>query len=491
MDNQPTISMHFSEYFKVAPTEIEDYGAFNVSVINDLPLFIDPFLLFNSAREDYQKLHEDIIQYLCFLRDEACSGNVAPGLLGAWYTFSEVKQTWLGFSQVGNKGRGLGSKFANALSRNLATVFTSFGREHITKGTHLEKLTLIEDGVGRDMISDFTTNLIKEYLLCYTQEFARQFINPNQRRTVTVNKTRFNYQTLSWQSRRFDLPFHDNDYVILTPRDMLTKDDTWISKADLMNSYYQVADALPDYQLRAQVNEYLMRILPERPSDREQQQAISATLAQFPQLIEYYIRLKEDTGDQAVSISEQKVSETTQLFVQQMRQLATLLRQYTQFYQYTGDTYTEARQRVMYLKDVIENKGGHRLFYVNGQPVRREDDLHILFRLAWCATVSDVSSEVNDGRGPADFKISRGAFDKTIVEFKLASNTQLRRNLERQVPIYQKASDAQGALKVIVFFTEQELSRLNKILSDLDLTGNEDIFLVDARSDNKPSASKA
>jgi hypothetical protein len=38
----------FNEYFDVAANQVDDYGAFNVSLINDLPLFIDPFLLFNS-----------------------------------------------------------------------------------------------------------------------------------------------------------------------------------------------------------------------------------------------------------------------------------------------------------------------------------------------------------------------------------------------------------------------------------------------------------
>lgn len=82
-----------------------------------------------------------------------------------WFTFREVKQTWLGFSKVGNDGRGLGLDFARALNQNLTTVFSSFGNETITRTPHLEKLTLIRDGVGCDSISDFTVRLIKEYLL--------------------------------------------------------------------------------------------------------------------------------------------------------------------------------------------------------------------------------------------------------------------------------------------------------------------------------------
>ena len=41
------------------------------------------------------------------------------------------------------------------------------------------------------------------------------------------------------------------------------------------------------------------------------------------------------------------------------------------------------------------------------------------------------------GRGAVDFKISRGSKDKTLVEFKLAKNTQLKRNLKNQVKIYE------------------------------------------------------
>jgi hypothetical protein len=117
--------------------------------------------------------------------------------------------------------------------------------------------------------------------------------------------------------------------------------------------------------------------------------------------------------------------------------------------------------------------------------------VHILFRLTWSNTISDVSREVNDGRGPADFKISRGAYDKTLVEFKLASNPQLKRNLRKQLEIYKKASDAKSGFKVIIFFIEEEFYRVTGILKELGLERNPDIVLIDARMDNKPSGSKA
>ncbi len=40
----PKLRIYFSDFFNVSPEKIKEYGAFNISLINDLPLFIDPFL---------------------------------------------------------------------------------------------------------------------------------------------------------------------------------------------------------------------------------------------------------------------------------------------------------------------------------------------------------------------------------------------------------------------------------------------------------------
>ena len=104
---------------------------------------------------------------------------------------------------------------------------------------------------------------------------------------------------------------------------------------------------------------------------------------------------------------------------------------------------------------------------------------------------SDVGTEANDGRGPVDYKISRGAKDKTLIEMKLAKNTALERNLENQLPIYKAASDAKQGIKAIIFFTAGEERRVHTILRKLGIEGHKDVVLIDARNDNKQSGSKA
>jgi hypothetical protein len=489
------MSIYFSDVFEVEPDVLDKYGAFNISLVTDLPLFIDPFLLFNSKRRRYRDLHDGIIHYLRFLRDKAERAQLPAGLLNAWFRFPEVAQTWLGFSRSGNRGSGLGSDFAIALHQNLRRLFSDFGQETVTRSSHLEKLCLIKDGVGRDNISDFTTNLIKEFLCDYTQGFAKSRIRPDQRRRITVPKVRFNYETESWEVQEYDLPWINGDYVLLVPKDLLTKDDTWINKTDLVRDFERIPQAISNEELRAQINNYFLHVLPRRrdkePTQKERNAAAAETILKFPQLIDFYIKYKEDHGDRAASLSTEKVALANNLYVHQMGALCRLLAEQSGFYRIAGDTYTEAHERIAFLKDAVENKGGHRLFYVRGKPIQREEDIHIAYRLTWFGTSSDVSREVNDGRGPADYKISRGSADKTIVEFKLATNPQLKRNLEKQTAVYARASDARRSIKVILYFSEAELDRVERILKDLKMTGSRDIVLIDARSDNKPSGSRA
>ena len=68
--------VYFSDIFNIEESILEEYGAMNISLLNDIPLFIDPFLLYASEKAEYNKLHESIIDYLCFLKEKA-SGNIS------------------------------------------------------------------------------------------------------------------------------------------------------------------------------------------------------------------------------------------------------------------------------------------------------------------------------------------------------------------------------------------------------------------------------
>jgi hypothetical protein len=477
--------IYFSELFNVDETILDDYGAFNISLINDLPLFVDPFLLYASEKGEYQALHAGILKYISFLRNKALTGQITDEKIKRWYKFSEVKQVWFGYSENGNGGAGLGTKFGTEMSKHIIGVFEDLNNESITLTSHLEKLSLFRSGVGRDNISDFTCNLIKEYLLEYTQAFAEKYIDSSLCAKVSVPKVYFDYDLEEWMPRKYYLPFFNNDYVLLTPKDILTKDENWINFSDMRHRFLEIAHSIPNDELRDRVNDIYKNSLPKNPKDEDFKRAVERVVSNVPKFMDYYIRIKEDGKDEAIQTSNNIVCDAQSVYIHNIQDLVLKLKQ-TDFYN-RQDTFEEARNRVEFLKDMIENKDGYKLFYHNGKFIGKEKDLQLIFKLVWYATDLDVNAEVNNGRGPVDFKISKGT-DKTLVEFKLAKNSKLKQNLKNQVKIYEAANDTKKSLIVILYHTDEEFKRVTLVIKELELEKNENIILIDA-CDNKPSAS--
>jgi hypothetical protein len=89
-----------------------------------------------------------------------------------------------------------------------------------------------------------------------------------------------------------------------------------------------------------------------------------------------------------------------------------------------------------------------------------------------------------------DYKISKGATDKTLVGFKPETNSRLKRNFMNQVGIYEDANATRQSIKVILYYSLDELQSVKAILKELKLLDEKSIILIDARKDNKKSASK-
>jgi hypothetical protein len=488
--------IYFSDFFNISEDKIEKYGAFNISLINDLPLFIDPFLLFGSEKKEFQKLHIEIIKYLSFLKSKAEEGITDSGQIAAWYQFPEVKQNWFGYCLLGNSGSGLGAKFGKSLSTNMPIVFHDLGNEIIPKTSHLEKAALFQIGVGKDNISDFTCNLIKSYLLIYTEIFAKKYLHTTLIKECVVEKAYFDYKLERWMPRKQALPFINGDYVLLTPKEILSKDDNWINSNDLQGKFDTICKAIPNEQLSSEIYNYFRTKLPKakkkkQPSKRDRTGAILQTINKFPKIIDYYVKYKETNKSGAKDISKDKVGEVELLFVKNVTKLVQILSDKSDFYNIKPQSsYNEAIKRIAFMKNVIEKNDGYRLFYQKEQPIKREQDLQIIFRLTWFNTPYDINREPNNGRGPVDYSISKGSTDKALVEFKLASNTQLKRNLLNQVKIYEEANNTKKSIKVILYFDKNELLSVSSILKELKLHNDDSIILIDARKDNKQSASK-
>jgi hypothetical protein len=136
-------------------------------------------------------------------------------------------------------------------------------------------------------------------------------------------------------------------------------------------------------------------------------------------------------------------------------------------------------------------------FYNDSGSRRHERFAQLLFFAVadtYCAANNlDLNREPNAGRGPVDFKVSRGYGARVNVEVKYSSNNKLLAGFTKQLEIYNRAERTQHSLYLVIRTTESsaKIDQLLKIRSEELYKGNRvpNIIVVDGR--HKPSASKA
>ena len=102
----------------------------------------------------------------------------------------------------------------------------------------------------------------------------------------------------------------------------------------------------------------------------------------------------------------------------------------------------------------------------------------------------DISPETDSGRGPVDFKISRG-MDKTVVEVKLSSNVQCVHGLEVQIEEYAKTENTNNKIFVLVYvgIGKQRIELVKTKWNQLSAAGKNPAEIIEIDAVEKKSAS--
>lgn len=494
------IKIYFSDYFEIDHSTIDNYGALDISLLSDNPAFVDPFLIFYSKKKDYKSLHQFIVRYLIFLKQQSDNGNFS--LL--FYAFPEVSEVWLGFSKRSNKGQGLGPYFADELNENLASIFKG-AKNNITKSTHIEKLCIVGERVGADKVSDFTLNLIKHYLVKYTEEFAAKNLAKKYIANFRVSKLYFDFEKNNWVDGEAALPINPHkrsDYIILTPKDILVKEDGWISVNDFLNDDGLIISKIPNDNLRYKINQYFLSLIPDKRNKRGKPEkdfskkntknALKETARKYPELIDYFIKYKEENGQGAIEASLIDNNLLEQVFYLGVKTITEKLK--TEGF-YSADkksnSFSETVEKIKKFKYVMEKRDGYDIFWDKNKLRKfKEPDVDKMIDLVFASSVFSIDKQVNNGRGASDIKISKGSADCTVIETKLAKNAHLEKNLLNQLNIYKEANNTANGVYVILYFDDSELIKVGGILENLKMVKfvDEWIFLVDCSK--KMSASK-
>ena len=121
----------------------------------DLPLGIDPFLLFKSRDSEYRQLHTLLIA--TFNAGVAAIREADTDEAHRLFDFPEVSAIGLGYTQGGKRGSGVGSYLAGLI---IDTLEASPALQQ--RGVrHVEEMQLLSAGIGPDRVSDITANVLK------------------------------------------------------------------------------------------------------------------------------------------------------------------------------------------------------------------------------------------------------------------------------------------------------------------------------------------
>ena len=137
---------------------------------------------------------------------------------------------------------------------------------------------------------------------------------------INVERAEFNYDTESFVSREYTLPFIINEkgkkeYVLLTPKDILREDEPAINRKSFLDSYDEIRLAIDIDVLRTYVNNYFRKAvleyeekqkknkknISEKSIKRIERQAFSELIQECPELYDYYIKIVEDNPEQVKS----------------------------------------------------------------------------------------------------------------------------------------------------------------------------------------------
>ena len=128
----------------------------------DIPLYLDPFLLWRSPSQQDQSLHTGLV--VCFnhlgsLMQRGREAEAVDRLVLA----SECNEVGFGVSTK-RRGKRIGARTANEILALFSRV-----SEYGTSGfTHFEEIQLYVDGISKDRISDIACNFLKSFLIDFT-----------------------------------------------------------------------------------------------------------------------------------------------------------------------------------------------------------------------------------------------------------------------------------------------------------------------------------
>jgi hypothetical protein len=462
---------NISEYFRIESSKLNELGVFDRFVGIDSKLFVDPFLFenldipeFKDSREKIKNHFRKVIKLLLVSKN---SNDLPFKQAVRFLTFEEVKGVGIGYGKNTGDGNCIGPKLARKLAE-VGKEIVDFG---ITDPEIFELLGLFQEDYGADRLSDLTIRILHEEFVQYSVRITKELGISNIKKEYKDRDYQLPYIKELGSFVKFlpkkclrDLPIaHDKeniDYVVSFNEDLRHKlnqlvGEDWskhLKKPDLKSSLLDNKDAIRDLVSHYQNKKPLSYNFNEDPKGEISWKAVGEKIAHENKL--------ELSLPKSPSIEDVK------------------------------DVVVEIIKK---FKKNVEFNGANKLLKKGNGRIGEEFCQRVFYIVAdsYCtANNLDLTAEGNGGRGPVDFKMSRG-LQKIVVEVKLTSNSKFLDGIKKQLPTYEKVESAKGIFLIIK--TSESNTQVSNLQSlELEYKRNNltfpDYFVVDAFI--KPSASK-
>jgi hypothetical protein len=428
----------FSTQFGLDSASLKALGAFDPLLNADTPLFIDPLLLPNSAHTEMRSAYgqwvahfTDIIRLLKAAQDER---DPAWRAADRRMMSKEFKGTCLGYGSGTIAGSGIGPGLRARIMRT-AHQIVALG---IEDPKLFPLLALLEEGVGPDRISDLTTRVVGGQLAQYTVRVLDG--KDVARGTFNISETSYQLPVNPLVSDRGKpLP------VVLVPLDVLR---------DLpIASDWSDIDRVASHNaaLRARINAAIGDIW-ERHS-RESKGKYKRIFLASRDAFETLLAATEAIPKRPYDAENDPDGWLNWLELGQAAASAHPL-QLALFEQNIEDVRRVVSEIIEHYKYAIEYHNLWKSLYdSNGEPHHESYAQRLFYAMAlsYCkANDLAISPEVNSGRGPVDFVVSRGFHARVVVELKLSGSSRLRHGYTTQLEEYKASEETDEGFYVIL-----------------------------------------
>lgn len=490
-------SLRFSNHFNVTRDEDDDW--FDPLLHLDSRFYIDPFLVFGDKDPFWSETKLALPKYISIVRETLSKSRSetdrARRRAADLLTFPEPNEYLLGTSISRPRGRGPGKALANAMLREIDEL----PRGQVDAVNLVRGFDLFCAGFGVDMFSDMMGNLFIAKFIQYTQEVCRKHSIPT--RPIVLNRSKWDEQNQRWLEARHDLPYNPelNIAVLLTPERFLRQTPFFTA-----GEYFEyIASGIDENQeLRDLMNELIEEAFKRNdgpPTTKDRAEIARMLAHESPSTANSYIDLRAKEEPDSYDFSSDSSGDFSW---------------YEDAQQATADfpplALTEDPRSVPVakfadilidrFKSAVEDRSTWRALWDETRTTaRKEDTVQAMMHEIWLPdcryTNIDLNAETNKGRGPADFKLSRGT-SNSIIEVKRDSNAKLDKGLTEQLPQYMRAHEAESGFYVVIvykdrFFEKKRDAELAALAKQQRAKGYDiAVRIIDARLSTKKSASK-